>query len=69
MVVELPDLYAQLNAHPLGAELTAVSTLASIKMVDTRRERSAHVEWLAGKLTHSEAIAMVARIKQRGVLP
>lgn len=38
IVGDLPDLYAQLNAHPLGVELSAMSTLASIRMAYTRRQ-------------------------------
>lgn len=38
LVLALPDLFAQLNAHPLGESLSAMRALARIANVDERRE-------------------------------
>lgn len=43
IVGDLSDLYAQLNAHPLGGDLSAMSTLASIRMPDTRRKAAVFI--------------------------
>ncbi|WP_445949899.1 ParB/RepB/Spo0J family partition protein [Sphingomonas melonis] len=49
VVVGLPDLYARLNAHPLGESLSAMSRLATIKHIDARRKGVeavlARVDW------------------------
>lgn len=38
IVIELPDLFVQLNAHPLGENLSDMTTLAQVKMPNTRRK-------------------------------
>lgn len=38
IVVGLPDLYARLNAHPLGESLSAMSRLAKLRVEEGRRK-------------------------------
>lgn len=113
---ELADLAQAVNDHPLGERLSSMTTLASIRMPDTRRKvaeliltrtdwksmdevmasagwrstgrrvdhdakmmdfwlglepkkRQAHLDWLADDLLPGEAVAMLKRLKKRGVLP
>lgn len=37
IVIELPDLFDQLNAHPFGESFSAMRQIASVKAMDTRR--------------------------------
>lgn len=119
LVVPFPDLFAPLNAHPLGESLAAMTRIAQLKQPEARQKaietilsrpdwqsmdevmvaaglamstgnrvnpeklgavmmdawaklpplgRKAHVEWLAEKVTPGQALNMVARFKERGLL-